>query len=44
MLKAYFVLEIFTFLSRFFSYVKKQLDKKAIVYFKSYDVYRLNSK
>ena len=38
MLKALFVLEIFTFLFRFFGYVKKRLDKKAMVGFKIYDV------
>ena len=37
MLKALFVLEIFTFLSWLFSYVKKQLGKKAMkVTFKIY--------
>ena len=38
MLKALFVLQIFTFLSRLFSYVEKRLDKKAMVDFKIYDV------
>ena len=38
MLKALFVLQIFTFLSRLFSYVEKRLDKKATVDFKIYDV------
>ena len=38
MLKALFVLEIFTFLFRFFGYVKKRLDKKAMVGFKIYGV------
>ena len=37
-LKALFVLEIFTFLSRFFGYVEKQLDKKFKVNSKIYDV------
>ena len=37
MLKALFVLEIFTFLSKIFGYVEKWLDKEAIVNFKSYD-------
>ena len=38
MLKALFVLEIFTYLSWLFGYVEKGLDKKAIVNFKIYDV------
>ena len=38
MLKAFFVLEIFTFLFWHFGYVGKQLDKKATVNFKIYDV------
>ena len=38
MLKAPFVLEIFTFLSRLFGYVVKQLDKKGKVNFKIYDM------
>ena len=38
MLKTLFDLEIFTFLSWFFGYVEKQLDKKAMVNFKIYDV------
>ena len=38
MLKALFVLEIFTFLSWLFGYVEKRLDKKAMVNFKIYDV------
>ena len=38
MLKAYSVLEIFTFLYRIFGYVEKQLDKKAVVNLKIYDV------
>ena len=37
MLKALFVLEIFTFLSCLFGYVEKWLDKKAMVNFKIYD-------
>ena len=37
-LKALFVLEIFTFLSSLFDYVEKQLDGKAMVNFKIYDV------
>ena len=37
-LKALFVLEIFTFLSRLFGYVRKDLDKKDEVNFKIYDV------
>ena len=37
-LKALFVLEIFTFLSSLFGYVEKQLDGKAMVNFKIYDV------
>ena len=35
MLKALFVLEIFTFLYGIFGYVEKQLNEKAIVNFKS---------
>ena len=35
MLKALFVLEIFTFLSGTFCYVEKRLDKKGIVNFKT---------
>ena len=38
MLKALLVLETFTFLSRFFGYVEKQLGKKAQVDLKIYDV------
>ena len=38
MLKALFVLKIFTFLPLLFGYVEKQLDKKARVNFKIYDV------
>ena len=37
-LKALFVLEIFTFLSWFFGYVEKRLDKKFKVNSKIYDV------
>ena len=37
-LKAIFVLEIFTFLSWLFLYVEKELYKKAMVDFKIYDV------
>ena len=37
-LKAPFVLEIITFLSRFCGYVEKELDKKTIVNSKIYDV------
>ena len=36
MLKALFVLEIFTFLSWLFGYVEKWLDKKTMVIFKIY--------
>ena len=38
MLKALFVLEIFSFLSWLFGYAEKQLDKKAKFNFKIYDV------
>ena len=38
MLKAPFVLEIFTFLSRRLGYVEKRLVKKAMVNFKTYNV------
>ena len=38
MLKAFFALEIFTFLSCLFGYVGKQLDKKGQDNFKIYDV------
>ena len=38
MLKASFVLEISTLLSRLFGYVEKRLGKKAMVNFKIYDV------
>ena len=38
MLKAIFVLEIFTFLSLLIGYVEKWLDRKAMVNFKSYDI------
>ena len=37
-LKAFFVLEIFTFLSWLFGFVGKALDKKAMVHFKIHDV------
>ena len=38
MLKALFVLDIFTFLSWIFCYIEKRLDKKAIVNFEIYDL------
>ena len=38
MLKALFVLDIFTFLSRLFGYLEKRFDKKAMVNFKIYNV------
>ena len=38
MLKAHFVLKIFTFSSWVFGHVEKRLDKKAMVAFKVYDV------
>ena len=38
MLKALFVLEIFTFLSWSFGYVEKHLDEKVMVNFEIYDV------
>ena len=38
MLKAFFVLEIFTFLSGLFGFVEKRLEKKAKVNFKIYYV------
>ena len=38
MLKALFVLEIFTFLARIFGYVGGRLDKKVIANFEIYDV------
>ena len=38
MLKALFVLEIFTILSRLFGYVEKSLDKKGKANFKINDV------
>ena len=38
MLKALFVLEIFTFLSRPFGYLEKRFDEKAVINFKNYDV------
>ena len=38
MLKALFVLEIFTFLSWLFGYVEKWLDKKAVINFRIYGV------
>ena len=38
MLKAYFVLSVFEFLSLFFGHLGKWLDKKAKVNFKTYDV------
>ena len=37
-LKALFVLEIFTFLFRVFDYTEKRLGKKAMINFKIYDV------
>ena len=37
-LKALFVLDIFTFLSWLFGYVDKQLDKTAMVNFTIYDI------
>ena len=37
-LKALFVLDIFTFLFWLFGYVEKRLDKKAMVNFKIHDV------
>ena len=37
-LKAFLVLQIFTFLSWVFGYVEKRLDKKAMFNFKIYDV------
>ena len=38
MLKALFVIEIFTFLSWLFGYLEKRLDKKGMFNFKIYDV------
>ena len=38
MIKALFALEILTFLSRLFGYVRKQLDEKVMVNLKVYDV------
>ena len=38
LLKALFVFEIFPVCPDFFRYVKKRLDKRAMVNFKSYDV------
>ena len=38
MLKALFVIKIFTFLSSLFSYVEQRLDKKGRVNFKIHDV------
>ena len=38
MLKAFFVLEIFTFFCGLFGYVEKRLDKRAMVNFNIYDV------
>ena len=38
MLKAFFILEVFTFLSLPFGYVEKRLDKKAKVNFKICDI------
>ena len=38
MLKARFVLEIFTFLSWLFGYLETRLDEKAMVNFKIYDM------
>ena len=38
MLITFFVLEIFSFLSEYFGYVGKRLDKKAIINSKIYDV------
>ena len=40
LLKALFVLEIFTFLCCLFGYVKKRLDKKAMINFKIYDNFK----
>ena len=37
MLKALFVLKMFTFLSWLYGYVEKRPDKKAIITFKIYD-------
>ena len=37
-LKALFVLKIFTFLSLVFGYVEKRFDKRAMVNFKIYEV------
>ena len=37
MLNAHFVLEIFTFLSWYFGYEEKQLDKKAMANFTIYE-------
>ena len=38
MLKALYVLEIFTFLSWFLGYIEKRLDKKTMVNYKIYNV------
>ena len=38
MLKALFVLEVFTYLPLLFGYIRKQVDKKPKVNFKIYDV------
>ena len=38
MLKALFIFQIFTFLSRLFGYVKKRFDKRAKLNFKIYDI------
>ena len=38
MLKTFFILEIFTFLSWHFAYLEKLLDEKAEVNFKIYDI------
>ena len=38
MLKALFILVIFTFLSRLFDYVEKRIDKKAKINLNLYDV------
>ena len=38
MLKAFFILEILTFLSWLIGYVEKRLNREAIVKFKIYDV------
>ena len=38
MLKALFILEIFTLLSWLFGYVEKRLNKKVVINFKVYDI------